>query len=247
VQAIRDGKLELLYEGETRSIDQTRLVGIVFAAHPFERKASGPYQRFQFVDGQRVSGLWTAIVDDHYEVETAWGSRCKLPAAEIGEISGHNGRMVNLSDIEPAVVEQVPYFGRIRPYQKDKSLSGEALQIGDETFKKGLAAHARTVLSFELGGEFASFRTTIGFEPSAGRQGRVACRVLGDGRELFVDADLRADEPPTKLDLPVSGVSMLVLEVDFGEDEDSGDDVVWGNPRLYRDSAESPPPPASGS
>jgi hypothetical protein len=36
------------------------------------------------------------------------------------------------------------------------------------------------------------------------------------------------------LDLPVAGVKELVLEVDFGSDEDAGDRIIWGEPRLFR-------------
>lgn len=242
VQAIRDGKLELLFEGQSRNIDRTRVLGIVFAAHPPQRAGNAPFQRFHFIDGQRVSGKWLAIAGDKFELETPWQAHWQIPAASLREVTAHNGRMVYLSELEPIAVEQVPYFGRVRPYRRDQGLSGGGLRIGDETFSKGLAVHSKTVLSFAIDGAYSQFRTTLGFDPAAGRQGRVACRVLGDGRELFVDADVKADEPPLKLDLPVTGVATLVLEIDFGEAEDAGDDVVWGSPRLYREAPATPSP-----
>lgn len=241
VQALREGKLAMLYEGQSRNIDRTRVVGIVFAAHPAPAAARTPFQRFHFVDGQRLSGTWVAIAGDRFELLTAWDARWEIPAGSLREITAHNGRMVYLSDLEPASVEQVPYFGRVRELRRDQSLSGGPLRVGDSTFAKGLAVHSKTVLSYAIDGAFAQFRATLGFDPAAGRQGRVACRVLGDGRELFADADLRADEPAAVLDLPVAGVGTLVLEVDFGEFEDAGDDVIWGNPQLFRE----PPQPAA--
>lgn len=240
IQAIRDDKLEFLYEGQVRNIDRARLLGLVFAAHPSARADRSAFQRFHLSDGQRIAGRWLAISADAYELETSWQARWQIPAQRVREITSHNGRMTHLSDLEPAAVEQVPYFGRVRPYQRDRGITGGGLRIGDESYAKGLAVHSRTVLTYAIDGAFSQFQATIGFDPAAGKQGRVACRVLGDGRELFADADLRADEPPAVLDLSVAGVSTLVLEVDFGEAEDAGDDVVWGRPRLYREPSEQP-------
>jgi hypothetical protein len=67
------------------------------------------------------------------------------------------------------------------------------------------------------------------------KRGRVACRVLGDGRELFAEKDLRADQEPRPLELDVAGVSQLTLEIDFGEDENICDRVIWAGARLYRE------------
>ena len=60
--------------------------------------------------------------------------------------------------------------------------------------------------------------------------------MIGDGKPLFERPDFRGDEPPADLDLDVSGVKRLTLEVDFGEGQDVGDRVVWANPRLLRAS-----------
>lgn len=234
VQAIRDGKLTVEYEGESRNLDQARLLGVVFAANPAASSETGPFQRFHLLDGQRVAGRWTAIEGDAFALQTPWDAVWNIPALSVREVTSHNGRMVELADLEPVSVEQVPYFGRIRPYQKDRAFGGGPLKAGAETYQRGFAVHSKTTLSFAIDGGFERFRTAVGFDPSAGGKGRVACRVLGDGRELFANADLRADQPPLPLDLPVAGVATLVLEVDFGEAEDAGDDVVWGNPRLYR-------------
>ena len=34
--------------------------------------------------------------------------------------------------------------------------------------------------------------------------------------------------------LKIAGVQRLTLEVDFGKNEDTGDRVVWANPRVLR-------------
>ena len=46
--------------------------------------------------------------------------------------------------------------------------------------------------------------------------------------------DFRSGEKPVPVEVPVKGAKQLRLEVDFGEDEDVGDRVIWANARLYR-------------
>jgi hypothetical protein len=58
--------------------------------------------------------------------------------------------------------------------------------------------------------------------------------VLVDGREVFARPDFRSTEDAQAIDVPLAGAKQLVLEVDFGQDEDTGDRIVWAEPRLFR-------------
>lgn len=142
--------------------------------------------------------------------------------------------MSYLSDLTPSEVKETPYFGRRFPWRRDVSLVGEPLKIDGTTYGRGLAVHSRTVLTYDLGGRYAWFEALVGFDEASQGRGRVDCRVIADGKELFVDPDLRADGPPKTIALAVAGVQRLQLAVDFGEDQDTGDRVIWANPRLYR-------------
>src|SRR5205085_6940858 len=130
-----------------------------------------------------------------------------------------------------------PYFSRRSPYRRDVNLQGKALSVKGNNYAKGLAVHSRTALTYALDGQFETFKSLVGFDDDAGGQGRVACRVLGDGKELFAKTDLRGDAAPENIDVSVAGVKQLTLEIDFGEHEDTGDRVIWANPKLLRASA----------
>ena len=136
--------------------------------------------------------------------------------------------------MEPAAIEQTPYFGRLWSYRRDQSLDGGNLKMKGKVYSKGLAVHSRCVLSYPLDGQFTTFKATVGFDDAAGSRGNVACRILADGKELFSKADLRAGQDPQLLELPVHSVKLLSLEVDFGENEDVGDRVIWAEARLFR-------------
>jgi hypothetical protein len=53
---------------------------------------------------------------------------------------------------------------------------------------------------------------------------------------LFAEPDLRATGEPSAIDVSLTGVKQLALEIDFGEDEDIGDRVLWADARLFRSS-----------
>ena len=91
------------------------------------------------------------------------------------------------------------------------------------------------VLTYAIDRKYAKLKATVGFDESVPKRGRVACRVLGDGRELFAEPDLRADAEPKAIELDVKGVAQLTLEIDFGEDENICDRVIWAGARLYRE------------
>lgn len=233
-QELVDGKLRFTYEGEARSINPARLVALAFAAHPPAARGAAPYQVFQLLAGDRLSGVWTGIGGDAFEMQTAWGARMKLPGTSVSEIAFRNGKLAYLSDLEPAAVDEVPYFGRLMTYRRDVNLQGEPLKMKDKLYKKGLAVHSRAALTYELDGRYETFKTTVGFDDAAGGRGRVVCRVLGDGKALFAEKALRGDKDPVAVSVAVAGVKQLRLEVDFGEAEDTGDRVIWAEARVFR-------------
>jgi NPCBM/NEW2 domain len=232
---LKEQKLQFKYEGESRSINIARVVGLVFAAHAKSAPTDRPYQVFELVGGNRLSGSWTGFADGALEVQAAWGGELKIPAAKVASIVFRNGKLVYLSDLEPLSVEEVPYFDRAMPYQRDKNLLGEPLKLKGKEHRKGLAVHSRSVLNYALEGKYVQFKSLVGFDDSVPARGRVVCRVLADGKPIFSEADLRADAKPKSVELDVKGVRQLTLEIDFGEDENICDRVIWADARLYRE------------
>jgi hypothetical protein len=233
VESYADGKLQFAFEGQTRTISQARLVGIVLAARPAASRWE-LHQTVQTLSGDVLSGHWTGLEGESLKLKPHWGGDIAIPIDRVSSITVRNGKLAFLSDLEPVQAEEVPYFSRTWPYQRDKSLLGEPLRIKGQTYAKGLAVHARSLLTYDLAGEYRQFKAVLGFDDAAGGRGRAACRVLGDGRVLFENADLRGSAEPVPLDLPIAGVKQLTLEVDFGEEEDIGDRLLWASARVVR-------------
>ena len=235
LKGLADGKLELTVAGESHKVAADRLLGFVLAARPPQPRPEVFYQVFELRDGQKLSGQLTALKSDTVELRTLWGADVRLPRPQVQAITCHNGKVTYLSDLEPAAVEEAPYFGRPRPYRRDRNLEGGPLSMKGVAYRKGLAVHSRSVLSYALDGRFQLFQATVGFDDGAPPGGSVACRVLADDRELYFNPKLRQSGAAVPLNFSVEGAKQLVLEIDFGEGEDIGDRVIWAGARLLRE------------
>ena len=235
LQGLNDGVIRVLHDGQQKKIRLDRVQAIVLADHAASRGWQAPYQTFRMASGDLFSASLMAIEEKSLKLRSPWGPEITVPRETLVEITGRNTRMVNLSELTPVSEEQVPYFDRKMSFVKDKSWNDRPLKLDGKTYSRGLAMHSRCILTYELNGQFASFRAIVGFEEEAGTRGRVVCRVLADDQEVFSKPDFRAVEKPVIVQVSVKGAKQLRLEVDFGEDEDIGDRVIWANARLFRE------------
>jgi hypothetical protein len=155
--------------------------------------------------------------------------------------------MTFLSDLNPSKVEEAPFFGHQLSWRRNVNLLGEPLKINGKTFDHGVAVHSRCILTYDLNSRYSTFEALVGFDDAARGKGRVDCRVYADAKEIYANPDLRADGPPVKLVLPVSGAEQLRLHVDFGRGQDTGDRVIWANARLHRQPSGKASTPTSAS
>ena len=58
VLSLNAEKLALRFDGDDRTINRDRLLGLVFAAHPKIPGIEGPYQGFLLSSGQSFTGQW---------------------------------------------------------------------------------------------------------------------------------------------------------------------------------------------
>ncbi len=231
------GSLKFRFRDQERKIVFEKLVGVVLAVAEDAAVDDSLQQSLALKSGDVISGKWTKLDAGTITLDTPWGAALNVPVKDVERVRTKNGRLVFVSDLAPAQVEQVPYFDRLIPYRVDKSSVGGPIKLSTGEHAKGLSVHSHTILRYDIGRRFEKFRTKLGFQQPEGKIGRAKVRVLGDDKVLHEIADARGDQPPVDLDLPVAGVSRLTLEVDFGPDQDVGDRVVWADARLLRAAA----------
>jgi len=117
---------------------------------------------------------------------------------------------------------------------------GGPLAIAGRRFESGLGVHSRTELTYEIGGEYETFVATIGLDDAVRPRGSVVFRVLGSeilaqaATVLFDSGAVTGADPPRDVMVDVSGVRLLTLVVDYGDDLDLADAAVWGDARLLK-------------
>lgn len=156
-----------------------------------------------------------------------------LRADEVKRIDFSPGRVVHLSDLEPTLVQHVPFFDVGWNYRRDVNFNGEPPRIQGQFFPKGLVVHSKTLIEYNLAGKYRRLEAMVGIEDSAGLFGDSLVRLKGDDMVLW-EARLRAGEPARPVSIPLEKRSQLTIEVDFGEGLDVGDHVLFGDARLIK-------------
>jgi hypothetical protein len=233
IRGLIEGSLHLLHQGEVRKISREKIVGIVF--RDSESVALPEDTCRVILPGERVfAGRLVELTTRMLKLMTLQGNELEFPRTIVQQIEFAHGRIVRLADLKPSAVEETPYFDRHWNYQVNKSLTGEPLRIGSTSYSHGLAMHSRSMLTYQLAGQYSHLGTKLGFQEDTGDLGNATVRVLGDGRVLFEKLKLTDTGKPEELNLDLSGVQVLQLEVDFGDNFDIGDHVIWCEPVLLR-------------
>ena len=188
-----------------------------------------------FADGSVVNGRLVSLTEKSLRLDSALAGNLESPREQLARVAFRNGKLVYLSDLEPAEVKETPYFDQVWRYRRDTSLDGNPLRLRGRVYRKGLGVHSRCELTYELDGKFSRFCTDMGIDDEVRGKGSVVFQVLADGKQVY-DSGLVTgkSEAVTLKDISVSGIKRLTLKVDFGEDFDFCDHADWANARVLR-------------
>ncbi|MCA9077081.1 MAG: NPCBM/NEW2 domain-containing protein [Planctomycetaceae bacterium] len=235
VLGIADEALRFEYSGKERTIALERVVGIVMRKpESGDVEADVAPHRFEFLSGASLPGRLTGINGEKLTIALPWGDALTPQRLDIRRIVIAQGRFQSLSTLDPVEVTQTPYFDRVLPMAIDKSLTGGTLQIGEKTYDRGICLPSRSVVSYDLSGEYARFRCNLGLQNIDGDAGNVSVKVMADDEVLLDISELTGKQEAQDVDLDVSGRGKLTLRVDFGKNLHIGDHVVWANAHLLR-------------
>lgn len=158
----------------------------------------------------------------------------KIPLSALAKILPASDKIVFLSSLEPARVEETAVVGKAFAYRKDLSVNGTPLQMKGRTYRKGLGVHSRTVLEYLLNNQYKNFAAIVGLDDSSGGKGSVTFVVSIDGKELLRE-NFDSRKKPLPISFSVAGAKILRLLVDYGEDRlDFADHADWANARLTK-------------
>ena len=230
----REGdSLQFEHEGEKRSLKMDRVVGVVFHSR---RAAPLSSPGLLTVSGghQFPGELVQAKRHDKVVFQTLWGQEMTWPYDRVVRLDVRNGRSQWLADLQPSSEELIPFFDRTLTWTSNKALGGAPLQIEEKVYSSGICVHSKTVLTYDLHGEYNQFQSDLGLQHDTGSLGNVDVWVLLDGKEIYQKTGLNQAAGKQAVSVDLTGGQTLTLEVDFGEDQDVGDHVTWGDAKLRK-------------
>ncbi len=233
----REGdSLQIEHDGEKRGLKMDRVVGVVF--HSRRAPPPPPSPGLLTVSGghQFPGQLVQAKRHDKVVFQTLWGQEMTWPYDRVVRLEVRNGRSQWLADLKPSSEELIPFFDRTLTWTSNKALSGAPLRIGEKTYSSGICVHSKTVLTYDLNGEYNQFQSDLGLQHDSGSLGNVDVRVLLDGKEIYLKSGLDEAAGKQAVSVDLTGGQSLTLEVDFGEDHDVGDHVTWGDAKLRKET-----------
>lgn len=239
---VASDKIEFKLDGEWQRVDRAKIAGIVYY-RPDRRLKNEPRATLHGRSGLRVSATRFELKDSQVELTTAVGAKLSWPVGDLSVADFSAGKLLYLSDIEPASENWVPLvalpagLNAATQYglpRRDQSAFGGPLtltmregdtasaQAASRSFAKGLAIRSRTEMVYRLPAGFQRFVATAGIDPAASTNGKVRLSIQGDDRVLL-DTEIAGDEPPHPIQLDIGNVKRLKLVVDYGQNLDTGD------------------------
>jgi hypothetical protein len=222
-------------------VRMTRVAGMIFN----QRVEAVPPAICKVIDadGNELVAAAVARTPKGYAVTTVSGVKVDLDQAQVSKFDFAAGSIKYLSDLDPAALEESGTDPE--HYQRDKNLDKRPIQLvvepaggRVEAFPKGLTLKAKTMITYELKGQYKVFRAVAGVdadkENEAGSQVKITIDDAGAGVNLFKGTVKKGDKP-LDLNLNVTNVDRLKITVESdGTVTDLGNQVSLGNARVLK-------------
>jgi hypothetical protein len=241
VRGINEDTILFEFDGDKIPVDREKVFGIRYY-QAAGKTLPAPVCQILDTSGSRLVVQAASIQSDQLELQTVSGVTIKLPLSRLITLDFSSGNLVYLSDLAATQVEWMPYLGtrltsgrlnKLYEPRQDRGFSGQQLQLGNQTYPKGLAIHSRTSLIYRLTDAHKSFQAVAGIDPLMGDNGHVELVISGDNKELFREAISGKDKPIT-INIDITGVRRLSILVDFGQQLDIADHLHLCNARITK-------------
>jgi hypothetical protein len=235
------GTIVFRLDGESKDTDLrlTQVAGMIFAQQP--QAAPPALCKVHDADGNEYVAQAVGRTDKGYTVTTVTGVKVDLADKAVSKFDFAAGSVKYLSDLDPVGLD----LSGTEPhkYQKDGNLDRRIIELlidpasgKTETFPKGLTLHAKTMITYELKGQYKSFRAMAGVDADKLNEAPSAVRLtIDDGTQVLYKGTIKKGEKPVDLNLSVQGVDRLKITVESDAPGlDLGNQVSLGNARVLK-------------
>ncbi len=143
---------------------------------------------------------------------------------------------VFLTSFKPVIVRQD--YASLQKNKSVNSFSGwkswNRLSNNYFFYRKGFGTHAYSKLVFDINRKFSKFSTDYGVDTEASTDASVVFEIYGDGKKLFSSPKMGRFDFPGHVEVDITGIKYLGLEVTDAGDGINNDHADWLNPVLYK-------------
>jgi hypothetical protein len=235
-------KLQLQREGADTPTDISleNVAAVAFGGAAAPRGIPPLSVRFNFVSGTAYTvPLDSAAQSFNWSIskitlKDAAGEEHAISGDALATVEVLGGRVVYLTELDPASQEQVSLLGTKWPMQINHNALGQPLRVAREDYSRGIGVHAKSTLTYALDGSFETLSLRVGLDDSAAPYGEAIAEILLDGKSLWKSNILKPGEISPELNLPIAGGKRLELVASPAARLDVLARVDWLNVALKR-------------
>lgn len=114
----------------------------------------------------------------------------------------------------------------------DRSIRGDTLRIGGETFRRGVGTHAYSRMLIDLHGQAQTFSARVGLDDGAYVHASISFYVVGDQKVLWQSGPVKRGEKPRVVRVDLRGINKLGLLVTVNREDISENYADWAEARI---------------
>lgn len=156
-----------------------------------------------------------------FAVTTVAGAKLQYKRDLVVKLDYSRGKLTYLSDMDPAILNELSDDFVDHRYVRDKTRDGNQLQLAGATFNKGLFLPVTTKLEYTIGGDYNEFTAQIGVDERVPGKVHVKLVIQGDGKVLFPPAndagEFKRGDKPRQIKLNVKDIQKLTIAVEPAE------------------------------
>lgn len=158
--------------------------------------------------------------------------------------SGFSVQVPSAPPTDDAFLSDMPFYGNVSngwgPVEKDTSVGGNGqgdgnmITLNGKGYEKGLGVHTYSKVSYYIGRHFSRFISDIGLD-SETQGGSAVFQVWGDGVKLYDSGIMQSDTATQHVNVDVSNVDVLMLEVMDGGVGNGANHADWAGAKLLKE------------
>lgn len=243
-------------------VPMSSVASVNFAMTPGNASAQRGF-RVRLDDGSSLVGSEARLDGDHLVLTLAKSADLKIDLGHIAAIEQMNGPVSWLSARAPSGAVYYRFIGGPQEpaAYMDREWGGQRrIEFKGHLFAHGIGVHALSRLTWQLDGQYETFRTRYVIESDAGGIADATVRIKLDDKVVYEKAHVRSGHMSPVIYQDLKGAKTLTLEVDGGSAY-AQDTLDWIEPALLKvrppetpttepddsDSTTQPAPQTSGN